>query len=396
MCSPKGSSRGVKIALVTETFPPEINGVAMTYGQLVLQLARLGHSVTVYHPGRREEPLQTESGSLRQVWMPGVPIPGYPQLRVGLPCEGRLRRIWKNVAPDLVHVATEGPLGASAVNAARALGIPVTSSFHTNFHEYATHYGFGMLRWVVLAWLRRFHNRSVRTFVPTVELQGQLAQEGFKNLELLSRGVDISKFAPAHRSEELRRSWGAQPGDCVVLHVGRLAPEKNYPLLAGIYAQMREANRSCRFVFVGEGPLQVTLARSNPDCIFAGAVAHECIPRWYASADVYIHASQSETFGNVVLEGLASGLAFAGFNYAAAARFVRHGENGLLCPLGRADTLSDAAVELAENPELRIRLARAARESVLSQSWEAVAGRFARDLEAVASDGGASPASAKD
>ncbi len=379
----------MKIALVTETFPPEINGVAMTYGQVALQLARLGHSVTVYHPGRLEKPLQSESGALRQALLPGVPIPRYPQLRMGLPCARRLCLIWQKTGPDLVHVATEGPLGASAVKAARRLGIPVTSSFHTNFHEYAGHYGFGMLRWAVMAWLRRFHNRTARTFVPTGELRDQLEREGFRNLTLLSRGVDISRFDPVHRCGELRRSWGAEPQDCVVLHVGRLAPEKNYLLLGGIYGRMREANPSCRFVFVGEGPLQAVLARRHPDCIFAGPIPHERIPRWYASADVYVHASQSETFGNVVLEGLASGLAFAGFDYAAAAQFVRHKENGLLSPYGRNDKLSEAAVELAANPELRTRLGRAARESVLSQSWEAVAGRFASDLEAVTREGGA-------
>lgn len=375
--------------MVTETFPPEINGVAMTYGRLALQLARLGHPVTVYHPGLREHPFQPGAGTFRQVLMPGVPIPGYPRLRMGLPCWSRMRRIWRNDAPDLVHVATEGPLGASAVHAARALGIPVTSGFHTNFHEYTGHYGLGMLRRPVLAWLRRLHNRTALTFVPTVELLAQLERQGFKNLALLSRGVELSNFDPVHRCEALRRSWGAQPEDCVVLHVGRLAPEKNYPLLGGIYGLMRQANPSCRFVFVGEGPLQEALAGRYPDCVFAGAVAHEQIARWYASADVYIHASQSETFGNVVLEALASGLAFAGFDYAAAARFVRHGENGLLAATGRADKLSEAAVQLAVDPALRARLRGAARKSVLSQSWEVVACQLARDLEAVAKEKGA-------
>lgn len=381
----------MKIALVTETFPPEINGVAMTYGQIAMQLVRIGCSVTVCHPGRREHDFKSGSESPRQLLLPGVPIPGYPQLRIGFPSGDRLRRIWQNTVPDLVHVATEGPLGASAVGAARSLRIPVTSSFHTNFHEYATHFGFGIFRRVVLGWLRAFHNRTARTFVPTGDLRVRLEREGFKNLALLSRGVDALEFDPKHRCGELRRSWGAKPGDCVVLHVGRLSPEKNYPLLGGIYAKMREANKFCRFVFVGDGPLHAALARRHPDCIFAGAVAHERIPRWYASADVYIHASQSETFGNVVLEGLASGLAFAGFEYAAAAQFVRHGINGLLAPFGQTNKLSESAVELAANPALRNRLGRAARQGVLAQSWEAVAAGFASDLEAVVREGGASP-----
>jgi glycosyltransferase involved in cell wall biosynthesis len=381
------SSGGVNIALVTETFPPEINGVAMTYGVLARELVRHGNAVTVYRPVRREPWLTQGPGVYREQGMPGMPIPGYPQLRMGLPSGKRLQRLWTEARPDVVHVATEGPLGVSAVNAARALGIPVTSSFHTNFHLYARHYGFGVLERVVLWWLRWLHNRTARTFVPTPEVKGQLEAKGFHNLSLLSRGVDIEKFNPRNRCEALRRSWGAGSHDCVVLHVGRLAPEKNYALLLEIYARMRAANSSCRFVLVGEGPLQPTLSRAEPPCVFAGAVPHEQIGRYFASADVYIHASRSETFGNVVLEGLASGLAFAGFDYASAAQFVRHGQNGLLAPLEQEESLKRAAEEIAAEAPLRQRLGQGAREAVLQQSWEAVAGKFLSDLEAVVAPG---------
>jgi glycosyltransferase involved in cell wall biosynthesis len=373
--------RGVKIALVTETFPPEINGVAMTFGVLSRELAGLGHNVTVYRPGRPEDRGGRDSKPYSEQPMPGMPLPGYPQLRLGFPAAGSLKRFWEGARPDVVHVATEGPLGASAVRAARALSIPVTSSFHTNFHTYAGHYGWKALRGTVLAWLRHLHNRTARTFVPTHALLRQLEVDGFRKLSILSRGVDNRRFTPQNRCEELRRSWGANPETTVVLHVGRLAPEKNYPLLLEAYGRMRKANAGCRFVFVGQGPLLSALREGQPDCVFAGAVPHEELGRYYASADVYIHASQSETFGNVVLEGLSSGLAFAGFDYAAAGQFVTDRESGLLVPCDQPGSLVDAAVELATDEALRLRLRQAAWAAVAEESWTAVARKFALELQ---------------
>ena len=374
---------GVKIALVTETFPPEINGVAMTFGVLARELAALGHHVTVYRPRRPEESGGAGSNPFLQQPMPGMPLPGYPGLRMGLPAGGRLRRLWQSERPDLVHVVTEGPLGASAVGAALALSIPVTSSFHTNFHTYAGHYGWKAMQGMVLAWLRRLHNRTARTFVPTLELCGQLERVGFRNLGLLSRGVDTEKFNPSHRCTDLRRSWGAGPQTCVVLHVGRLAPEKNYPLLWEAYRRMHAANADCRFVLVGEGPLRAAVSETQPHCVFQGAVPHGDIGRYYASADVYIHASQTETFGNVVLEGLSSGLAFAGFGYAAALQFVTDGKNGLLLPCDQPERLLEAAVRLVRDHRLRDQLRESARSAVLAHTWGAVARTFARQLGAV-------------
>jgi glycosyltransferase involved in cell wall biosynthesis len=216
----------LKLALVTETFPPEINGVAMTFGVVVRELSRRGHHVTVYRPRHSELPKAAKNDGFAEVGMPGMPIPGYPLLRLGLPARGRLQRIWRADPPALVHVATEGPLGASAITAARALGLPVTSSFHTNFHAYAKHYKVGFVHQLVLWWLRRVHNRTQRTFAPTAELGAELAQLGFRNLALLSRGVDTWQFHPTRRSAALRLRWGAGPEDPVVLHTGRMAAEK--------------------------------------------------------------------------------------------------------------------------------------------------------------------------
>ena len=373
----------MKLAFVTETFPPEVNGVAMTFGVIARELGRRGHEVTVYRPSRGRGPARAAPIAFREEEMPGWPVPGYPELRFGLPSGRGLRARWRARRPDLVHVVTEGPLGASAVSAARSLGLPVTSSFHTNFHSYARHYHCGWLRPLALGWLRRVHNRTRRTFVPTAELGAELAQLGFRNLLLLSRGVDTAQFQPDRRSAALRASWQAGPTDPVVLHVGRLAAEKNYPLLFRVYAAMRAANPKCRFVVAGEGPLRDRLQRAHPDCIFAGFFSRDEIGRYYASADIYLHASTTETFGNVLTEAMASGLAVAGFDYAAARQFVRHEESGLVAPCGQPDALIAAGMRLATNPELVQRLRRGARAAVEAQAWEKVVVHFETDLARV-------------
>jgi glycosyltransferase involved in cell wall biosynthesis len=371
----------VKLAIVTETFPPEINGVAMTFGVIAGELARRGHSVAVYRPWRPDLPDPKAPSLFKQVPMAGVPIPGYPLLRMGLPAGGRLRRAWVADRPDLVHVATEGPLGLSAIRAARSLGIPVTSSFHTNFHAYAKHYKVSAIRSIALGWLRYVHNLTQRTFVPTEALCAELEGMGFRNTAVLSRGVDTRQFLPERRSNALRKEWNAAPGDPVVIHVGRMAAEKNYPLLFRAYAAMKAANPACKFVLAGEGPLKRSLERQHPECTFAGFFSRDEIGRYYASADIYVHASLTETFGNVLTEAMASGLAPVGFDYAAARMFVKDGESGLTAPCDQPEAFIAAAVRLATDAPLRSRLRHAARAAVEVQSWDQVIARFEGDLE---------------
>jgi glycosyltransferase involved in cell wall biosynthesis len=376
--------RHVKLAIVTETFPPEINGVAMTFGTIARELGRRGHTVTVYRPHRNDLADPESHPEYKEVPLPGMAIPRYPMLRLGFPAQRRLRSEWTASPPDLVHVVTEGPLGASAVSAARALGIPVTSSFHTNFHAYARHYGFAPLNLAVLGWLKRIHNRTQRTFAPTLELCTELRTLGFQNIALLSRGVDTRQFDPSRRSAALRLSWGAGEGDPVVIHAGRMAPEKNYDLLFLAFNAARQANPRCRFVLVGDGPLRVRLERLNPNCIFTGFIPRDELARAYASADIYIHASQTETFGNVLTEAMASGLAVAGFDYAAARQFVRHGKNGLVAPYEQPGALVEAAKRLATDDLLRETLRIDARRAVETQSWENVIAGFEAELLRVA------------
>ena len=334
----------------------------MTLGRLVDGLALRGHRITIVRPRQRHESPRysvTQRLACRQVRLPGVPVPGYPQLRIGLPSSRRLRQLWTVNRPDLVHVATEGPLGASAITTARRMGIPVTSSFHTNFDQYTRDYRIGWLKPVVAAWLRHIHNRTLRTFVPTRDLRARLETEGYLNLRMLSRGVDTGLFNPARRDESLRTSWGVEPGALAVIHVGRLAAEKNYPLLFRAFDVIKVAQPKARLILVGDGPLLSACQRRQADAVFTGFYTGESLARHYASGDIYLHASTTETFGNVVTEALGSGLAVSAFDYAAAHEFIRHEENGLLAPVNNEAAFITNAVRLATEPALRTRLAAA-------------------------------------
>lgn len=368
----------------------------MTLGHLVQGLARRGHRVTVIRPRQRTETggvTELGEGPVTQLLLPGLPIPGYPLLRFGLPAGHRLRRRWRRHRPDLIHVATEGPLGFSALNAARDLGLPVTSSFHTNFHHYTRDYRFSWLFSLTAKWLRYFHNRTLRTFAPTGELCTELEGDGYLNLRVLSRGVDTALFTSRRRQDVLRAAWGAGPDDPVVIHTGRMAREKNYGLLFRAYAAMRRANPRCRFVLVGDGPLRASLEREHGHCLFTGFVDRDTLARHYASADLYLHASTTETYGNVAAEALASGLAFAGYNYAAARELVRPEESGLLVPLNDEPAFIATAVRLATDPALAGRLRARATSTVQARSWDSIVDRFATDLQEAIEEFHRTPAS---
>jgi glycosyltransferase involved in cell wall biosynthesis len=370
----------LKLALVTETFPPEINGVAMTLQRLVEGLARRGNDLTVLRPRQNSADAPATSPGYREELFPSLPIPGYSFLRLGLPAGSRLRALWGRDRPDLVHVATEGPLGYSALRAARTLGLPVSSSFHTNFHAYSGHYGFGFLNRPALAYLRHFHNRTRATFAPTDTLNAELTNAGFERLRLLARGVDTKLFSPAHRCESLRAAWGLAPDDLAIVHVSRLAPEKNYPLLIEACASIRAAQPRAKFIFASDGPLRKKLQRAHPWIHFPGFLDPATLAAHYAAADLFLYSSLTETFGNVVLEAMASGLPVVAFNYAAAARFIRHGENGWLVPCADRVAFLDAARILAVDTLLRRRLGPAARSTAEMIPWDAIVAGFERDL----------------
>lgn len=367
-----GLQRPLRIACVTETYPPEINGVAMTVARLVQGLRARHHAVQVVRPRQASDTAGAQSVD-GDVLVRGVPIPRYEGLKMGLPCTGRLVKLWKRERPDVVHIATEGPLGRSALMAAKALGLPVCSEFRTNFHAYSQHYGLGFLHRLILGYLRRFHNATQCTMVPTQALHDQLKKEGFRDLLTVARGVDVRRFDAAHRSDALRAQWGAGPDDLVVTCVGRLAPEKNLATLVTAFEAIRRDQPRARLVLVGDGPMRKELEARCPDAIFAGQRMGDDLATHYASADLFLFPSITETFGNVTTEAMASGLAVVAFDYAAAQRLIRHGENGALAPYNdTAAFVATAARTATDLANCRV-LGTRARASVMALDWDGIA-----------------------
>ncbi len=365
----------VRIAVVTETFPPEINGVAMSIARVVQGLQARGHAVQLVRPRQRADG-DAGAGAARLVLTRGVPIPNYPHLRMGLPCRRALERLWRQARPDVVHIATEGPLGWSALRAAARLGVPVSSDFRTNFHAYGRHYRLGWLARPIMACLRAFHNRCAVTMVPTEALRGQLGAAGFERLAVVSRGVDTALFDPARRSAALRAAWGAAEGDLVIACVGRLAAEKNLGALLAAYEAVRARDPRARLVLVGDGPQADALRRACPQAHFAGQRRGEDLAAHYASADLFAFPSLTETFGNVTPEAMASGLPVVAFDSAAAAQLIRSGHSGVLVPPPHTADFVAAVSALAADAPRRAALGRAAREAVLSIGWDAVVAGF--------------------
>jgi glycosyltransferase involved in cell wall biosynthesis len=360
----------MRIAVVTETYPPEINGVANTMRQLVNGLAERGHHVCLVRP--RQSTDRGKRAPQGHFLVPGLPIPGYRGLRFGLPVYWRLRHLWLRLGPDVLYVATQGPLGHAALNAALGASIPVITGFHTQFHEYSRHYGLGLLTRPIVNTLKSFHNRSDATLVPTTALRSQLNEAGFRNVHLFSRGVDTGLFDPARRSDALRRAWGCGPEDIVALYVGRIAAEKNIGLALATMDALTARFDSVRCVLVGDGPERIRLARAHSRCRFVGAKVGEELAAHYASGDLFLFPSLTETFGNVVTEAMASGLAVNAFDYAAAHEHVRHASNGSLSPCGNDAAFIEQAITAVAEPQRLRAMGAAARRTAESLSWPKV------------------------
>lgn len=363
------------IALVTETWRPEINGVAMTLGRLTDGLRQRGHRFTLVRPRQHAEDIPASETSLTEILVGGCPLPGYRGLRFGLPSKARLLDAWYSDRPDIIQVATEGPLGASAIAAARALDIPVASEFHTNFHAYSHHYGLGWFEGLVSAHLRRLHNKSAVTLAPTFAVANELKASGYHSVRVVSRGVDTQLFNPARRSDTLRASaWNVDGGQLVVAYVGRLAAEKNLLLVTKAFAAIRAVRPDARLLFVGDGPMRRVLERRDETYIFAGMRRDEDLAAHYASADLFLFPSLTETFGNVTTEALASGLGVVAYDCAAAGELIRNGDNGRIVPSGEEALFISAAEELARNPALLATLRQRAADSVRHLDWMEISG----------------------
>ncbi len=366
----------LQIALVTETYLPEVNGVAITIGRIVNGLCRRGHNIHLIRPRQHKWDLAADTENYCETLVAGMPIPGYSGLKSGLPAKGLLVRLWQQKRPDIVHIATEGPLGWSALSAALQLHIPVSTDFHTNFHSYTQHYGIGLLKWPIAAYLRHFHNKAACTLVPTKQLQLQLVQEGYQNVQVVSRGVDTELFDPVRRSQALRASWGADDDTPVVILVSRIAAEKNLTVALLAFEQMRTVNPQARMVLVGDGPARAGLQKRYPDVIFAGMQTGNALAEHYASGDIFIYPSLTETYGNVTVEAMSSSLATLAYDYAAARQHIVNNVNGALVPLGDTQAFVTQAKALISDMDRVRRLREAARHTMKTLTWEHIMGQM--------------------
>ncbi|MEX0733687.1 MAG: glycosyltransferase family 1 protein [Steroidobacteraceae bacterium] len=366
----------MRIAVVTETYPPEVNGVSLTVQTLVSRMVEDGHELQLVRPRQPGVSTLPPARPIRELLVAGAALPKYPGLRFGFPAGRALRREFAAWRPDAVYVATEGPLGWSAVRTARRLGIPVATGFHTRFDAYAGAYGLGPLTSLVRYWLRHLHNSSGATVVPTAELRDWLERQGFERVRVVARGVDTKLFDPARRSQKLRQRWGIAPEGLAVIYVGRIAAEKNLELAIKAFAKIREHDAAARFIWVGTGPIATRLAREHPEFHFTGLRLGEDLAAHFASADLFLFPSLTETFGNVTLEAMASGVPTIAFDYGAARAHLRDREHGRLVGSGDESGFVEAAVAVATDAGMRRGMGSAARRAALALGSERVTRDF--------------------
>jgi len=364
----------MRVTMVTETYFPQVNGVSRTLGQLVRHLTASGDAVQIVMPdyGASTEHEPTEIERVRS-----VRLPFYKELHLPLPPFGAAHRAIDQFRPDIIHIATEATLGLSVLRHASRRAIPVVSSFHTNFDQYSRHYGVGWARGTIWRYLRWFHNRTRETYVPSRPTIEALEARGFQRLRLWPRGVDGALFRPDRPGrDELRRALGFGPDDVVIAYVGRVAVEKNVAFLADALSLVGAQRPNARFLFVGDGPSRPEVeGRMGPQARFVGYRRGDDLADHYAAADLFAFSSVTETFGNVVLEALSSGLPVVALRAGGVADIVRPGEDGLLLePEASPESFARALITFVDDPELRRSYAESARAYAVSQSWDAIMG----------------------
>lgn len=359
----------MRIAYVTETYPPEINGVSLNVARTIEYLRQEGHSVDLIRP---RQPSDSHPPRADEWLTAGCAIPMYPDLRFGLALPSSVRRRLDANRAELVHIATPGPLGHVAARAARALGLPVTVDFRTNFHRYSHYYGLGWGESLIKRIMKSLHDVADLSFVPTPGLHSALSSEGFERLEVVGRGIDAKRFSPQWRCDRQRSAWGASPHTPVMLYVGRLAAEKQVDLALQAWTRTRAVCPHAIMVVVGDGPRGRDVRKRWPNAIFTGVLSSDALARAYASADIFLFPSQSETFGNVTLEAMASGLCVVAFKDAAAEELIRDGQNGFVVPPGDREGFCKAAADAAAHLAFLGRLREQARSRATMNDWSSM------------------------
>jgi glycosyltransferase involved in cell wall biosynthesis len=360
----------MRVTLVTETYFPQVNGVSRTLGKLVQFLRENGDQVQLIYPDYGAVVDREQVHTVRS-----IVLPFYRELHLPLPPFRHVHRAIDLFQPDVIHIATEATLGWSVLRRALRRRLPVVSSFHTNFDQYSHHYGVGWGRAIIWRYLRWFHNNTRETYVPSETTITELEGRGFERVVLWRRGVDSTLFRPNRPGRlDVRRALGWAPEDVVITYVSRIAPEKNVDYLAAALAIVASARPDVRLLLVGDGPSRPALERRLGSIAhFAGYLQGDALSDHYAASDIFAFSSLTETFGNVVLEAMASGLPVVALRAGGVGESVHSGTTGILIdPYEPPANFAAALLRLIENPEQRSAMARAAREYAVSQSWDAI------------------------
>lgn len=378
------------IVFVTETWPPQINGGAITGRTLAFGLAARGHRVEVVRPGGNGS-----DGNVELLFARGALPPRHPGLQVGMAKGWDLRRRWCERRPDVVYIATDGPLGVSAMRMANTLRIPVVTGFHAWSPDYAPRCGVGLLAPLVRSRRMQFHRRAQMTLVPTHALADELTGAGIRHVQKLRRSVDTDLFTPARREPALRKHWGVCDEAPVMLCImGRLAAGKSLALALEAFRALQARIPAVRMVMVGDGPQRTALADAYPDVIFAGTKRGVELASHYASADMFLFPSLVEEFGNAVLEAMASGLAVVAFDLPAAQEHIANGISGLVVPASDARGFITSTYQLGLDGETRQMLGFNARIVAQQCAPDAVTAEFDRLLRGLVREHGHDPVGA--
>jgi len=380
----------MRVLHCTDTWPPQVNGVSVVTTLMVDGLLARNVDVAIVtprYPARMEDVVGIARPNVPRLALPSVQLPVYNDVRVSAPLAGRVERFARDFRPDLVHVDTEFIVGRLGARAARRLGIPVVTSFHTNFAQYTAAYGAPWLSGVVTRDLLRFHRRARHIFTPSSVTRNWLHAHGLDHVEVLGRAVDIAVFNPARRTDGWRQRLGAEHAT-TFLHVGRLAAEKNLDLLLDGFALARSRlGARVQLIVAGDGPVAARLRARAPDgTTFIGFIDRDReLPGLYASCDAFLNTSTTETLGLVILEAMASGLPVAAVVEGGIADHLRHDDTGLALE-NSAASVADAIVRLTDEPGLRGRLGASGRRWAEHLSWDRELDRLVERYAAVIAD----------
>ncbi|WP_336250670.1 glycosyltransferase family 1 protein [Stomatohabitans albus] len=351
----------MRVAIVTESFFPTVNGVSNAAGRVTIELERLGHQVLIICPGKGPSTFS----STRVYRVPSAPLPGYSQIPVGIGNAGAWAAL-SSFNPDVIHLGGPIALGAWGLTAANQLGVPAVAIFQTDMAAFARHYRVGVAERIIWRWLRELHEMAELTLAPSSSTAMKLRRQGFRKVRIWGRGVDLDTFSPMRRSTPFRTSI-APNGDAIVGYVGRLAPEKNVSLLKTL-----KSVDGIQLLIVGEGPEQQKLQRLLPQAHFLGYQSGQSLAQTYASLDCFIHTGNHETFCQTIQEAQASGVPVIAPAVGGPLDLITHSQTGLLYRPNDRRTLRRHVQWLLDNPGERERMGRAGAKQVQHRSWLAL------------------------